>query len=255
MKRKITEEYKKLSGGLEVIHKSSGAKNTFVLWDSEILKNSILDYFKKEIHEIQQGEKQININTVVDWAFHYFEEHKTYMNFIIGTIVTKKLDKAWEAHEVQTSAAEKGYGPLMYDLALSQCETITSDRSSVSSQAEGIWAYYFLKRKDVEKLPFDDIKNPKTPPIEDDAKLHSQFKAPLNYAYRVKNPIYNVSMLDQKSNQALQKLLLDLIDDIHEIIQSYPEYKDMSIKPYEKYQYLKTMLIDISEYYFAEKYG
>jgi hypothetical protein len=77
----------------------------------------------------------------------------------------------WDAAEIKFSAAQKGYGPLMYELAMSDFGKIMSDHGAGSSgSARGVWQKYD-QRADVKKLPFDDVKNPKTPPKKDDCKM------------------------------------------------------------------------------------
>lgn len=108
------------------------------------------------------------------------------LSAVKGYIALKKptTETQWHAAEVTASAAEKGYGPLIYDVAMSKLDWITSDRHSVSPEAEKIWAFYKNRRPDVNKLEFDDVNDPRTPPKEDDAVLHVDgAKNPLNYAY------------------------------------------------------------------------
>lgn len=92
----------------------------------------------------------------------------------------------WNAAEIKFAAARQGYGPLMYELAMSDFGKIMSDHGAGSSaSARGVWQKY-ANRSDVEALPFDDIKNPKTPPKQDDCKLIPDFdgsNAYLNAAY------------------------------------------------------------------------
>lgn len=52
---------------------------------------------------------------------------------------------------ISSSAAESGYGPLLYDYALSRGFKIISDRSSVSTPARAVWLYYYTRRADVMK--------------------------------------------------------------------------------------------------------
>jgi hypothetical protein len=88
----------------------------------------------------------------------------------LGTDKTKSdSDADGYADKVRLAAAEQGYGPMLYDLALSHCKVLTSDRITVSKYAEKVWHYYYTSRRDVEALPFDDIEDPKTPPTLDDA--------------------------------------------------------------------------------------
>jgi len=78
---------------------------------------------------------------------------------------------SWNAGEIKYSAAEKGYGPLMYELAMSDFPTgLMPDRFSTSPAARKVWQKY-AARSDIEKKPFDDVKKPKTKPKVDDAKL------------------------------------------------------------------------------------
>ncbi len=94
--------------------------------------------------------------------------------------------ECWNAAEVGASAAQKGYGPLMYELAMSDFENgLMPDRTSTSMAARNVWKVYNT-RADVGKKPFDDKKQPKTPPKEDDCQLIPDFdgeEAYLNQAY------------------------------------------------------------------------
>ena len=58
---------------------------------------------------------------------------------------------------VGLSKATSGYGPKLYDVlmeaATEKGAMLTSDRSSVSDDAKGVWEYYFKNRGDVKKTP------------------------------------------------------------------------------------------------------
>ena len=94
---------------------------------------------------------------------------------------------SWGAGEVKFAAARKGYGPLMYELAMSDFESgLFPDRISTSDAARNVWKRY-AQRPDVEKKPFDDKEHPKTAPKIDDAKMIPDFdgeEAYLNQAYK-----------------------------------------------------------------------
>jgi hypothetical protein len=78
----------------------------------------------------------------------------------------------WGAAEVAASAAVKGYGPMMYDIAMSSINApLMPDRSSLSPKAAQVWDFYDKKRSDVKKLPLDNIDDPKTPDEKDDCKV------------------------------------------------------------------------------------
>jgi hypothetical protein len=61
-----------------------------------------------------------------------------------------------EVYEINRIAAVKGYGPLLYDVALSYAKTdgmegVVPDRNRVSPAALKVWEYYFDRRSDVSK--------------------------------------------------------------------------------------------------------
>lgn len=91
--------------------------------------------------------------------------------------------------EITQCAAQKGYGPLLYDFVMSWGKPIMPDRESVSPSASSIWMHYYADRPDVKKLRLDDIDDPKTPDPNDDSWYHKKgtketdLCVPLNYAY------------------------------------------------------------------------
>lgn len=76
-----------------------------------------------------------------------------------------------EAFVVGVATADDGWGPLLYDVAIEQATIsgngLTSDRESVSPQAQGVWNYYFNNRSDVEEHQLDSLDNQLTPTDED----------------------------------------------------------------------------------------
>ncbi len=101
---------------------------------------------------------------------------------IYGYIVVRKNSgKCWNSGEVKYSAARKGYGPLMYELAMSDFVRLMPDHGGGSSpSARNVWARY-ANRPDVKKLPFDDIANPKTEPKEDDCHVYMDPDGDIGY--------------------------------------------------------------------------
>lgn len=90
------------------------------------------------------------------------------------------------AWQVQSASADKGYGPLLYDIAMQAAPSgvIMPDRGSTSSDAGNVWQFYDKKRGDVKGLPLDDIDSPKTPPKSDDCTVVNDKKRPwLDMAY------------------------------------------------------------------------
>ncbi len=76
------------------------------------------------------------------------------------------------ANVVGSSHAPHGFGPLLYDVALESSGTagLTSDRTSVSSDASGVWGYYMRNRSDVQVKQLDDKNNWLTPEKEDNCE-------------------------------------------------------------------------------------
>lgn len=95
----------------------------------------------------------------------------------LGTI-TLKSNPAGGSHsspaltnkvQVKASAAEKGYGPFMYDVALGMAypKFVMADRNSVSFEAARVWAHYLNSRPDVERVFLPDLHSQ----IEKDPRL------------------------------------------------------------------------------------
>jgi len=87
--------------------------------------------------------------------------------------------KAWT---IVTSSAEKGYGPLMYDIAFSFAgnDGMMSSRASVSDAARKIWNFNYTTRK-------DDFEIIRLPP---DCKfIGRDSQEPLNYKYVLKHRV------------------------------------------------------------------
>jgi len=79
------------------------------------------------------------------------------------------------AYIIFQSEATKGYGPLLYDVAIEVAGNhgVTADRDSVSPDASNVWEYYYKNRSDISKKPLDDIENPKTQTKDDDCSFDS----------------------------------------------------------------------------------
>lgn len=113
-------------------------------------------------------------------------------------------DSCAGAAEVSVSSAQKGLGPMMYDICMSYVGLIMPDRSNVTPAAANIWAYY-AKRSDVEKVQLDD-NDCKT---FDDGNLNFAYKmkAPVNYGQLVSAHEAFVASLDpQVSSGFVQNL-------------------------------------------------
>lgn len=123
-------------------------------------------------------------------------------SIILGTITVEKhsgFGPCHDAWDVTTVAAVKGYGPVMYDIAMGHVpsKTLMPDRANVSASAKAIWKYYKNNRSDVEALPLDTGSRSGLDLVDDGGKkvkkddcfsMHmgkdSDF---LNYAYSAKS--------------------------------------------------------------------
>jgi hypothetical protein len=101
---------------------------------------------------------------------------------------------------VAYSDASKGWGPLLYDVAIEvatmKAGGLVSDRSIVSHYAYNVWDKYNSQRSDVEKIQLDDESSTLTPNDPDDDCLQnisreyedkvgiSWDKSPLSKLYR-----------------------------------------------------------------------
>ena len=76
-----------------------------------------------------------------------------------------------DAWIVAGTEASKGWGPLLYDVAIEWATAngggLTPDRHSVSMDAAKVWDYYLNKRSDVSADQLDDLENSLTDPEDD----------------------------------------------------------------------------------------
>ena len=121
------------------------------------------------------------------------------------------------AYTIQSTAAKPGSGAgvLLYDIVMSwvtnKGKFLTPDRQSISNLAQNVWKYYFTKRKDVQKVPIDDIHNPVTKNKNDDCELYTGDNIPkdsdykhrnfANMMYQIKKPLNYISLV--KNNKSV----------------------------------------------------
>lgn len=84
------------------------------------------------------------------------EVYSDLLDACLGMIATRKLNEKWLKPKfyIGTSAAESGWGPMMYEIALGMHypEYVCSDRYAVSKQAQGVWDHYLNNRPDVDRI-------------------------------------------------------------------------------------------------------
>jgi len=79
------------------------------------------------------------------------------------------------AWSVIISQAGRGWGPLLYDVAIELAGTdgLMADRESLSLKAYNVWLYYMNSRDDVVKKQLDDPNNTLTRNYEDNCETDS----------------------------------------------------------------------------------
>ena len=135
---------------------------------------------------------------------------------INGYIVIGEIDEehgpCLDSFQVQLSAAEKGYGPIMYDMAMALSQELghllTADRIDISPLARNIWDFYENGRADVQSSPFDDIDNPKTPDPNDDCQLYGRSSLDSAYTNLSANSLRSLMhLLMQNSGETINKII------------------------------------------------
>lgn len=106
-----------------------------------------------------------------------------------------------DVYEINRIAAVSGYGPLLYDVALSYArkdgmEGLVPDRSRVTPAAQKVWDFYFSRRGDVSKRPLTDTSRQCENPKGD----------VLNQVYSLSAPMSWIRALESNHRAASQHL-------------------------------------------------
>lgn len=118
---------------------------------------------------------------------------------VIGVLAADKLPSCWSVRQVTSVAAEKGYGPLMYDIALSD-GPLAPMRDSVSLSAERVWRRYYEDRSDVAHAP---LKN---------CKKHVSVRPWLNFSYELTGQGADVAALKARHERVLSALSEEIVE-------------------------------------------
>lgn len=127
---------------------------------------------------------------------------------IFGYMSISEIENLNNSYVVDLSAAEKGFGPLLYEIAMTKFGFIVPDRFSVSQSAKNLWLKFY-NRNDIAKETLPET-----------IRKHSEDF--LNHRYTVKTPI-NLSKLEQRNKLNLTKADLynkteqGLVDKISEL--------------------------------------
>ena len=117
---------------------------------------------------------------------------------------------AWEITRARSKI--DGMGPLLYDLMIDLVhpDPLTSDRGSVSADAERVWDYYMTKRKDIESIPLDNRRNERTPEPSDNCTQASA----MMWSNQEEKPWYNLSLARAYKRKDGGTPVLDALDDL-----------------------------------------
>ena len=103
-----------------------------------------------------------------------YDWRETWKNTKYGDDYIRNLD-CDGAYRIVLSAAAKGWGPLLYDVAIEMATMkgsgLVADRSGVTKDAQSVWKKYMYTRGDVEKFQCDDQYNTLTKTLEDNMDM------------------------------------------------------------------------------------
>ena len=140
------------------------------------LPNNIYVGIKKELDNIffyYAGETGEEIDPYAD-INGMLSIEQTKSSSISGRTGVGECDGAWI---VDASEITKGWGPLLYDVAIEWATIngngLTSDRYEVSAAARVVWDYYLNNRSDVKSSQLDDMQNTLTEPEKDNCNQYS----------------------------------------------------------------------------------
>lgn len=159
------------SKNLALLRKTNGDSVSYTLYDSALVTDALWGMDKTEDEEL---------------AVHDLLSEIPPESFVYGYIDVKiHKGDCWNGGEVKYSAARKGYGPLMYELAMSDFPNgIMPDRKGPSDKARNVWKAY-EKRSDVKQKKLDNVKAPETDPKQDDCLLVPDFDGEEAYLNKV----------------------------------------------------------------------
>lgn len=123
-------------------------------------------------------------------------EQEDLDGLIVGMINLVPSEESNKIYEVKAIAAESGYGPVMYDIAMSYIKPnyLMADRSHVSDAARKVWAYTFNNRLS----EYDTIKIGKDSKWMDSEDKEVPF---LNLAYKIKKELSITSSVITRDKQ------------------------------------------------------
>ena len=128
----------------------------------------------------------------------YFQtwEQEVLDQLVVGMINLVPSEQSNKIYEVKAIAAESGYGPVMYDIAMSYIapKYLMADRKEVSDAARKVWKYTFENRLS----EYDTIEVSEEDKWKDN---QGQEVLSLNLAYRLKKKLSIYSSVVTRDKQ------------------------------------------------------
>ena len=133
---------------------SNQTRKHFVLYDTRKAKQNIMNFYPGRLDAMDGMWRWVYVTDLTPGPWQDMDQA------VVATMSCRDYSQlsnscggAWE---VTTSAAIGGHGPTLYDLVMSISPGgLFSDRSSVSSEAHGVWEFYANNRPDIEKKVMD----------------------------------------------------------------------------------------------------
>ena len=179
------------SQGMAICTVGDPKSQAYVLvYDPKLLVSYVTDASNDGIPVDDIVEDSIDINPIVRSGVTIFHEYD-------GTCYGKGIvGKA-------ASVPGSGMGPAAYEAAMWYAEGLASDCAETSRLAGSVWLRYNQRAEagEIESLPFDDIHDPHTEPIEDDCEMQDRHW--LNYMYRLKSKPPGLDELERNHNAVL----------------------------------------------------
>jgi hypothetical protein len=105
------------------------------------------------------------------------DKSETYGGVEVERIPPDPYGTCGEAFMISGASAIKGWGPMVYDVAMEWATIngggLMADREAVSGAARHVWDYYLNNRGDVTPNQLDNLANELTPDIEEDNCMQS----------------------------------------------------------------------------------
>ena len=119
-----------------------------ILYEPNGIYNAIIDKIDQHV----EAGRRLELRRIV-LGIGRAQQSKAAKHLYAG-IAIEQLPRCANAWTIGLVHAKQGWGPLIYDIAMSKThEGLVPSRTSISSAAAKVWNYYMTRRDDVEKQP------------------------------------------------------------------------------------------------------